>query len=382
MERSGAPSRQDSEAKCRLFRTASGPLERREPKCCRSPIMIICYPSVEERARLEDFLRLIKPISVGVQALGLLSWGVAWWLADPGYRYVAWHLVLLACCVALCIAGSCATRFLSLFSIVSVWLLCLGFSMLMEKSPDRAVWAISMSVMVSVVSAPLFSRLSLLALASSGAWLIMGRGEWVGTPHGLDAGWTLLMPCGTIMMGLLMNIIFTTLHRESLRLRQELEQLAYKDMLTGMANRRKLLADARQLHEQGQIGDGCFLMIDVDDFKKINDDFGHAAGDLALQRVAAVLREVALDNVCGRLGGEEFGILLKGGGTAHAQSMAERIIGQVRGIRIEGRLVTVSVGISGVGRHRAASELMREADVALYEAKRMGKNRFALHGAA
>lgn len=343
--------------------------------------MIVCYPSVEERARLQDFLRLIKPISVGVQLIGFVFWGAAWWLADPGYRYVTWHLVLLACCVALSIAGSCTTRFLSFFSIVSVWLLCLGFSMLMAQSPDREVWAVAMSVIVSVVGAPLFYRPSLAALVSAGAWLIMGRGEWVGTPHGLDSGWTLLMPCGTIMMGLLMNTIFAALHRESLRLRQELEQLAYRDVLTGMANRRKLLADLQHLQEQQRLGEGCFLMIDIDDFKKINDDFGHAAGDLALQRVAVVLREVALDNVCGRLGGEEFGIMLKGGGTAHAQSMAERIIGQVRGIRIEGRLVTVSVGISGVGRHRAASELMREADVALYEAKRMGKDRFALHGA-
>jgi len=61
--------------------------------------------------------------------------------------------------------------------------------------------------------------------------------------------------------------------------------------------------------------------------------------------------------------------------------MAARIIEQVRGIRIEGRLVTVSVGISGVAGHRIPAELMREADVALYEAKRMGKDRFALHGA-
>ncbi|NVM86787.1 diguanylate cyclase (GGDEF)-like protein [Variovorax sp. SG517] len=341
--------------------------------------MIVCYPSVDERARLKDFLRLIKPISVGVQVIGFVFWGAAWWLADPGYEYVTWHLALLACCVALSIAGSCATRFLSFFSIISVWLLCLGFSMLMAQSPDREVWAVSMSVIVSVVGAPLFSRLSLSALASSGAWLIMGRGEWVGTPHGLDSGWTLLMPCGTITMGLLMNVIFATLHRESLRLRQELEQLAYKDVLTGMCNRRKLLADVQQLHEQGRLGDGCFLMIDVDDFKKINDDFGHAAGDLALQRVAAVLREAALGHALGRLGGEEFGIMLTGGGTAHAQSMAARILEQVRGIRIEGRLVTVSVGISDLGRHRIPSELMREADMALYEAKRMGKDRFALH---
>lgn len=344
--------------------------------------MIVCYPSVEERARLQDFLRLIKPISVGVQVIGFLFWAAAWWLADPGYQYATWHLALLACCVVLCIVACCTTRLLSFFSVISVWLLCLGFSMLMAESPDREVWAISMSVIVSVVGAPLFSRLSLSALVSSGAWLIMGQGEWVGTPHGLDSGWTLLMPCGTITMGLLMNVIFATLHRESLRLRQELEALAYKDVLTGMPNRRKLLADVQQLHEQGRLGDGCFLMIDVDDFKKINDDFGHAAGDLALQRVAAVLREVALGNVSGRLGGEEFGVMLTGGATVHAQAMAARIIEQVRGIRIEGRLVTVSVGISGVGRHRAASELMREADVALYEAKRMGKDRFALHGAA
>jgi diguanylate cyclase (GGDEF)-like protein len=344
--------------------------------------MIVSFQSIDERARLEDFLRLIKPISVGTQVIGLMFWGAAWWLADPGYRYVTWQMALLACSVALCIAGGCATRFLSFFSIISVWLLSLGFSMLMSESPDRQVWAVSMGVIVSVVGAPLFSRLSLSALASGGAWLIMGGGDWVGTPHGLDPGWTLLMPCGTITMGLLMHVIFAKLHRESLRLRQELEQLAYKDVLTDMSNRRKLLGDIQSIHEQGRLGKGCFLMIDVDDFKKINDDFGHAMGDLALQRIAAVLREVAIGNAFGRLGGEEFGIMLDGGGERHAQAVASRILEQVRVIRIEGRPVTVSVGISGEGRQRAPSVLIREADVALYEAKRLGKDRFVLHGAA
>ncbi|MDN6886408.1 GGDEF domain-containing protein [Variovorax sp. CAN2819] len=344
--------------------------------------MIVSFQSIDERARLEDFLRLIKPISVATQVIGLMFWGAAWWLADPGYRYVTWQMALLACGVALCIAGSCATRFLSFFSIISVWLLSLGFSMLMSESPDRQVWAVSMGVIVSVVGAPLFSRLSLSALASGGAWLIMGGGDWVGTPHGLDSGWTLLMPCGTITMGLLMHVIFAKLHRESLRLRQELEQLAYKDALTDMSNRRKLLGDIQSIHEQGRLGNGCFLMIDVDDFKKINDDFGHAMGDLALQRIAAVLREVAIGNAFGRLGGEEFGIMLDGGGVRHAQAVASRILEQVRVIRIEGRPVTVSVGISGEGRERAPSDLIREADVALYEAKRRGKDRFVQHGAA
>lgn len=344
--------------------------------------MIVSFQSIDERARLEDFLRLIKPISVATQVIGLMFWGAAWWLADPGYRYVTWQMALLACGVALCITGSCATRFLSFFSIISVWLLSLGFSMLMSESPDRQVWAVSMGVIVSVVGAPLFSRLSLSALASGGAWLIMGGGDWVGTPHGLDSGWTLLMPCGTITMGLLMHVIFAKLHRESLRLRQELEQLAYKDALTDMSNRRKLLGDIQNIHEQGRLGNGCFLMIDVDDFKKINDDFGHAMGDLALQRIAAVLREVAIGNAFGRLGGEEFGIMLDGGGVRHAQAVASRILEQVRVIRIEGRPVTVSVGISGEGRERAPSDLIREADVALYEAKRRGKDRFVQHGAA
>ena len=348
---------------------------------CRFRIMIAFSPSIDEQARLRDFFRLIKPISVATQAIGFMFWGAAWWLADPGYQYVTWHLVLLACCIALSIAGSCATRFLSFFSIITVWLLCLGFSILMSQSPDREVWAVSMSVIVSIMGAPLFSRLSVSALASSGAWLILGGGEWLGTPHGLDAGWSLLMPCGTITMGLIMNVIFATLHRESLKLRQELEQLAYKDVLTGMSNRRKFLADVQNLHEQGRLGEGCFLMIDVDDFKKINDDFGHAAGDLALQRVAAVLREIGVGKAFGRLGGEEFGIMLAGGGTTQARSMAARILDQVHGVRIEGRPITVSVGISGVARHRIPPELMREADVALYEAKRMGKNRFVQHGA-
>lgn len=342
--------------------------------------MIARSPSIEEQARLRDFLRLIKPISVGIQVLGLLFWCAAWGLADPGYRYVSWHLVLIACLVMLSIAGCCLTRWLSFFSIITLWLLSLAFSMLMAESPDRLVWALSISVIISLVGAPLFSRLSVSAMASVGGWLIIGRGEWIGTPHGLDAGWTCLMPSAAITLGLLMQVIFTKLHREGLSLRQELEQLAYKDVLTGMSNRRKLLADIQSLHEQGKLDDGCFLMVDVDDFKRINDDFGHATGDIALQRIGAVLRDIAGENAFGRLGGEEFGIMLTGGGLEHAQLVAARILAEVQAIRIRDRTITVSVGISGLGEQRVPSELIREADVALYEAKRLGKDRFVLHG--
>ncbi len=123
------------------------------------------------------------------------------------------------------------------------------------------------------------------------------------------------------------------------------------------------------------------LMIDIDDFKKINDSYGHATGDAVLREVAGVLRQTvrATDAAC-RVGGEEFLVILPNEGAAGAAIAAERIRRAVstRSMFGEGPAINVTVSVGAAHRHMGMTghdDLLRQADGALYAAKHSGKNR-------
>jgi diguanylate cyclase (GGDEF)-like protein len=153
---------------------------------------------------------------------------------------------------------------------------------------------------------------------------------------------------------------------------------ANTDPTTGLANRRELV---RALDDALGARRGVFLVLDLDHFKRVNDLHGHLAGDKVLRLVAEAAREAApADACCARTGGDEFAILLPAAGAAEAEAVAQRIIERMAvPATIEGAeiLVTASIGLtdlSGCGDDEAA---LRQSDVALYAAKRGGRNGFA-----
>ncbi|MFC9351305.1 putative bifunctional diguanylate cyclase/phosphodiesterase [Arthrobacter sp. NPDC057013] len=159
----------------------------------------------------------------------------------------------------------------------------------------------------------------------------------------------------------------------------QLKAMAFQDPLTGLANR-KLFHDqlSEALHGTGSDAVDV-LLLDLDDFKEVNDILGHAAGDQMLVEVARRLRAcVRPDDTVARLGGDEFVVLLTG--SADAEAVAERIVQSLNvPVRIEGSMLrpSLSLGIASLSEDAvAASELLRRADVAMYAAKAAGKNRF------
>ncbi len=171
------------------------------------------------------------------------------------------------------------------------------------------------------------------------------------------------------------------------RAQVELRRIAETDQLTGLLNRRGFEAAAKAAISQRHPGDRAMsaLMIDIDFFKKINDSFGHDVGDAALVKVATILGDMAVseDFVAGRQGGEEFIALLPGRAGPEARAIAERLREACAGIAIEHEGKSISMAVSiGVACRRpplSLSELMGEADEALYRAKRTGRNRVMLH---
>ena len=177
--------------------------------------------------------------------------------------------------------------------------------------------------------------------------------------------------------------------QELLDSNEELRRLANRDSLTGLLNHRSMMERiAEELSAASRHGYGlAALMIDLDNFKSINDRFGHQAGDRALEAVAQRLREHCRPyDVCGRYGGEEF-ILLTRAEESAARGLAERLRRDVESIVLdeaEKVRLSASLGVacSQPGDEVDAAVLVRLADEALYAAKRSGRNRveFAARG--
>lgn len=159
----------------------------------------------------------------------------------------------------------------------------------------------------------------------------------------------------------------------------EFEQLSVTDALTGLLNRRyieaRLMEEVKRSNRHGF--PMSFMMIDVDHFKSYNDQFGHPAGDEALKLVGFVIRETLRGaDVAARYGGEEFSILLPQTTGEEARAIAERIRSNIAETRFPHRRVTTSIGIASCSADLcAAADLIKAADTALYEAKKLGRNR-------
>jgi len=157
------------------------------------------------------------------------------------------------------------------------------------------------------------------------------------------------------------------------------------DPLTGIANRRSLDSFIQRAMENAS-GAGealSFAMIDVDDFKLVNDRYGHGVGDQVLKEIAAILaRNIRTKDFVARYGGEEFSIVLPGLRSHHAIEVLDRIRSSLAETRLASDLadpppvVTVSIGVASFPDHGSTpAVLMETADMALYRAKRAGKNR-------
>jgi diguanylate cyclase (GGDEF)-like protein len=177
--------------------------------------------------------------------------------------------------------------------------------------------------------------------------------------------------------------------RELMRDRtNDLAHLATVDALTGLFNRRYFETRLEQelQRQRRQMDDLSLLLLDLDNFKELNDTQGHLVGDTALKEVAEILRRaVRIFDVCARYGGEEFVILMPGAGSSTALRIAERIRRQVEqhfatGLRSGVPIpLTVSVGVSTATPDVTRDALVTRADMALLRAKATGKNQVNLH---
>jgi len=167
------------------------------------------------------------------------------------------------------------------------------------------------------------------------------------------------------------------------------ERLAYEafhDSLTGLPNRRRFRdrVDRAFAGEVDTRADVTVIFIDLDNFKAVNDSFGHACGDEVLIAAARRIRACAREaDTAARLGGDEFALLLEGGTIEQATALADRILAAVHDTPIEFSggtvIVGASIGIADAGPGETTDTLLRNADLAMYQAKKRGRGRYAVY---
>jgi diguanylate cyclase (GGDEF)-like protein len=201
-----------------------------------------------------------------------------------------------------------------------------------------------------------------------------------------------LMLAGFAVLGLLVVYMLERLstgRARLTRLNRELDRVARIDSLTGVHNRRHAeealraaIGSARR-HETS-LG---LAIVDIDNFKRFNDSYGHQVGDETLRRVAGILQNgLRVEDVLGRWGGEEFIVVLPGADAEHAALVAERLRTEIAASSLDlvddaGEALTVTIGVAA-WRGQDVEELVGQADAALYEGKASGRNVVRLHRSA
>jgi diguanylate cyclase (GGDEF)-like protein len=216
--------------------------------------------------------------------------------------------------------------------------------------------------------------LTFLGLVAVVIWAPLGY-QGYSASEAIDIGIQLVLLIGLALISRILFTVVRAQRRELERERQRAEERARRDGLTGLGNRLALeeRLDA-EIARARRSGSGLSLIIgDLDGFKKINDEIGHAGGDECLRRVAHALRQQARGgDECFRWGGDEFVILLPETTGEDAERVADRISAAVAGAYVShaGRTVSMTCGTAELGADKDTSDLLGAADDVLFRMKR------------
>ena len=261
--------------------------------------------------------------------------------------------------------------------------IALAYRLLADKVPNPGFWLIPLAMLITFTTAVFFTHFWSHLVFNLVCWAILTNGGTVSSGvHEQQPLVALLILAGMALASAVCLASDVAL-RKNLLLTVRLERLADFDVLTELHNRRSFLQIVESaIHQRARGPEGgarpplYFALLDIDDFKRINDTLGHGAGDLALQETAAAIRTYCGPHPCGRLGGEEFGILLSDLEPSAVHTFMDGLVPMLAEAAVRGPRITVSAGLARLRGGDHLSDLVQSADQQLYRAKRSGKNRW------
>lgn len=331
-----------------------------------------------ERSRLRVFVLIAAPMIFLFALLqaAMSRLPLAQWFGTPVLYLLAAAMLLLGLWMRTMTRPAA-------FAWAGVALLCLFClsSGLVVVPTDRAVTlTMPLFIVPPLITAPFWAQRSTAAMAVVGAYVAGSVALWrADASQALWLAYVVESALATTV-ALLLHAVFDQVRRLNFLGEQELLQRARLDTLTQLINRRHFVESGEALI--GTLGPAdrlCACFLDLDHFKRINDQAGHRIGDLVLIETARRMMGLA-DNgrLVARLGGEEFALLLPGASLEEAHQLALALCAQIATIQVEGHSATASVGISEWRHGESLSDLLHRADMALLDAKRSGRNRIAI----
>jgi diguanylate cyclase (GGDEF)-like protein len=250
--------------------------------------------------------------------------------------------------------------------------------------PQGLAWVLPAYAIVPIAASPIWLKRRYFVAASMICGLL---GPLPLLLLEMPAHWELWQYANYMVVALVVAAVLNgyqvRLIHQHMELERRLRQRVFVDDLTGVATRTRFLERARQMLAESiaRAQPLSVLYLDADHFKQLNDNHGHAAGDAALARMGRVLREnLREDDLVGRIGGEEFAVLLPGLDLAAARVTGERLRHAVGMEQGAGYALSISVGVAVRAAERALEPLLARADQALTAAKRNGRNRVEVAG--
>ncbi|MCO7513937.1 GGDEF domain-containing protein [Pseudomonas guariconensis] len=323
---------------------------------------------------MHRFCLLIFCVSIGVWLVFDL---IVSYLGGQGFTWRSGLFIGLLCCLTVVLGFTRKSHHFDVLNLVFIAVITLAMRLVIEGIPIalRPVWLVLgvSTVLYSVSVLPVRGWSFFCAVAIT--WLLLNPFYHTRIEL-LELEGAMLLSYAVFLSGLV-SYSYLRMRQAKLHnfyLSKVLLEQAYVDALTELPNRRAfMLRVERQLRLAAP---GQFLaMIDIDNFKQVNDRFGHDIGDEVLKRVAGHIR-VSMDGYAfARLGGEEFAIFFEGLDQQGAERQVAALCQRVRE-DLGGHPVTVSIGLTPVDSGDTLSMALVRADQALYQAKRSGKDRF------
>ncbi|HET6631923.1 MAG TPA: GGDEF domain-containing protein [Rhodanobacteraceae bacterium] len=291
---------------------------------------------------------------------------------------------LIAVMVALAVIAAASFVRLHPAQLSALGLLCvvvieLGIVLIGTVHAHGLAWVLPGLVLVPIAASPVWLTQRDFVLGTVACLLGPACLCWMLVPGPLVAVQYVVFMLLSLGLSLVIHVFMTRQLQAQLVLEQRLRIIAGTDDLTGIASRGRFFRLAREQVASSRRDYQVLgaLYLDVDHFKRLNDEFGHAAGDHALVALAGTLRaNLRAGDIIGRIGGEEFAVLLPGMDQGQATATAERLRVATAALPIHGGPITISVGVAALRRDDETPEaLLDRADDALRQAKREGRNR-------
>lgn len=347
-----------------------------------SPLALQAEFAQHDFEKLRNFCRLTYIASIGIWLLFDL---IISFKGGQGFSGFSILFLVIMCALTIALGFVHKPRHFDLLNLlfvlaITVAIRLITFGLELNSQP---IWlALASSTVLYSASVLPLSRGGFLATFGV-TWVTLNPFLLTGLSL-LDLNASLLLSYMIFLSGLTLYCFFT-LRRVKLynyTLSRLLLNQAYIDALTDIPNRRSFMSSAnhKRLASPGA-PDHYLAMIDIDNFKQVNDHYGHDIGDEVLKRIATDIKAVMSDHNYARLGGEEFAVYLTGVQRQQAESLAERLVARVHNPD-NPYPVSVSVGLTQVETDAPLNQALINADLALYEAKHHGKDRFVFYSPA